>query len=112
MARNVQLIQRLVVAAALLSTAATTTAGCRQSPPPPPKTAAIDPDPFERDRVAMDRREYGIAVELLREALARRPADLGAHYRVGVSASYLDHHDEARSEFEWVVAHGAPRAPE
>jgi len=112
MARNVQLIQRLVVATVLLSTAATTTAGCRQSPPPPPKAAAIDPDPFERARVAMDRREYGIAVELLRQALARRPADLGTHYRLGVSASYLDHNDEARSEFEWVVAHGAPGAPE
>ena len=60
----------------------------------------------------MDRHEYAIAVELLREALVRRPADLEAHYRLGVSSSHLDHQDEAGRELEWVVAYGAPGAPE
>ena len=60
----------------------------------------------------MDRHEYAIAVEKLREAVARRPADLEAHYRLGVSASHLDRDDEAGKEFEWVVAHGVPGTPE
>jgi hypothetical protein len=60
----------------------------------------------------MDRREYGVAVALLREAVARRPADLEAHYRLGVSASHVDQLDEGSREFEWVVAHGEPGAPE
>ena len=116
MAGSVQLMDRLVIAAILLVTVGSvmTAAGCRQSPlpPPPPKTASIDPDPLARARVAMDRHEYGVAVGLLRAALVRRPADFEAHYRLGVSASHLDHHAEAGQEFEWVMAHGAPGGPE
>jgi hypothetical protein len=63
-------------------------------------------------REAMDRRDYVTAAPLLREALARRPADLEAHYRLGVSASQLDQVDEAGREFEWVVTHGEPGASE
>ena len=114
MAGSVQLIDRLVMAVVVLVTLgpALTVAGCGQSPPARPKTESIDPDPLARARVAMDRHEYRVAVGLLRDALVRRPADLEAHYRLGVSASHLDHHEEARKEFEWVVAHGAPGAPE
>jgi len=116
MAGNVQLTGRLVIAGFLLATVgpAMTATGCGQSPspPPPPKAAAVVPDPLARARVAMDRHEYGVAMGLLREALVRRPADLEAHYRLGVSASHLDKPDEASKEFEWVVAHGRPRAPE
>ena len=60
----------------------------------------------------MDRRNYGAAAQLLREVLIRHPADLQAHYRLGVSASHLDQVDEAGREFEWVVAHGEPGAAE
>ena len=84
-----------------------------QSPTPdvarPPAAAS---DPMERAWEAMGRRDYDVAVGLLREALARRPADLEAHYRLGVSASHLDRVDEAAREFEWVVAHGEPGTPE
>ena len=104
--------QLTVFACVLLATLATTAAGCRPSPSPPPQAASLDLDPLARARDAMDRHEYAIAVELLREALVRRPADLEAHYRLGVSASHLDHLDEAGKEFEWVVAHGAPGRPE
>ncbi len=85
---------------------------CRENPPKPPKTVVEDLEPLTGARAAMDRRDYGVAVGLLREAVVRRPADLEAHYRLGVSASYLDHKDEATKEFEWVVAHGVPGAPE
>lgn len=60
----------------------------------------------------MERQDYPAAIELLREAAARRDDDLEVHYRLGVSASYLERVDEASREFEWVVAHGEPRAAE
>ena len=95
----------------MISTALTG-AGCRQAPPPPLNAVSNDPEPLTKAREAMDRREYGVAVGLLREALARRPDDFEAHYRFGVSASHLDRPDEASQAFEWVVAHGQPGAPE
>jgi hypothetical protein len=114
MAGSVQLTSRLVIAGVLLATVgpAMTLAGCRQSPPPPSKSISIAPDPLANARTAMDRHEYGAAAGLLRETLVRRPADLEAHYRLGVSASHLDRQDEARKEFEWVVAHGGAGTPE
>jgi len=86
--------------------------GCRQTLPDPPKTVPVALDPMVQAREAMDRRDYTAAAPLLRDALARHPADLEAHYRLGVSASHLDQVDEAGREFEWVVAHGAPGASE
>ena len=93
--------------------AALIAAGCRESPAPrPPRALAIDIEALDKARHAMGRREYVVAVPLLREALTRRPDDLETHYRLGVSASHLDHQREARKEFEWVVSHGRPGAPE
>jgi hypothetical protein len=115
MARDLQLRRRPLVVAAILVgmvSAALIAAGCRQSPPQPPKAEVADPEPLAKAREAMHRRDYDTAVGLLREALARRPADLEAHYRFGVSASHLDRPDEASRAFEWVVAHGEPGAPE
>jgi len=86
--------------------------GCQQTSPEPPKTVATAPEPIVQAREAMDRRDYAAAAPLLRDALARHPADLEAHYRLAVSASHLDQVDEAGREFEWVVAHGEPGAPE
>ena len=60
----------------------------------------------------MGKRDYVTAAPLLRDALARHPANLEVHYRLAVSASHLDQVDEAEREFEWVVAHGEPAAPE
>jgi hypothetical protein len=114
MAGSIQLSGPVVIAAVLLATLglATTTAGCRQSPPPPPKAVSIEPEPLAEAREAMRRREYRVALELLRKAVARRPADFEAHYRFGVSASHLHQSEEASREFEWVVAHGKPGAQE
>ena len=60
----------------------------------------------------MDRRDYAAAVDFLRDALARQPSDLEAHYRLGVSTSHLDKVDDAAREFEWVVTNGAQGRPE
>jgi hypothetical protein len=86
--------------------------GCRQTPPPPPTSASADVDPLVQAREAMERRDHDAAIPLLREAVARRPADVEAHYRLGVSASHLDQVDEASRAFAWVVAHGDGATPE
>lgn len=103
-----------MVAALLVGTAGgvLTAMGCHRSPPQPPTVEVASPEPLAKAREAMDRRDYDAAVALLREALVRDPAELEAHYRLGVSASHLDRLDEASQAFEWVVAHGRPGAPE
>jgi hypothetical protein len=98
-----------VVAMAIITL---TASGCRQSPPQPPKALAVVTDSMATAREAMARRDYPAAITLLREVVARHPGDLEAHYRLGVSASQLDRLDDTRREFEWVVAHGDPGAPE
>jgi hypothetical protein len=115
MARTEQLTgRRVVINAALLVTlsAVLVAAGCRQTPAPQLPKAIVESDPLDRAREAMDRRDYGGAVVLLHETMARRPDDFEAHYRLGVSSSHLDRGDEASREFEWVVAHGAPGTAE
>ena len=74
--------------------------GCRQTLPDPSKAVPIALDPLVQAREAMARRDYAAAASLLRDALARRPDDLEAHFRLGVSASHLDQVDEAGREFE------------
>ena len=91
---------------------ALTVGGCRESRQQPPKAAVAQADPLAMAREAMARRDYGAAVTLLTDAVARRPEDLEVHYRLGVSASQLDRVDDAGREFEWVVAHGQPDAAE
>ena len=113
MAGSVELSRRLVIAAILLiPMSAATVTGCRESSIPESAKTIADVEPLAKARKAMDRREYDVAVELLREVVARGPADLEAHYRLGVSASYLDQADEASREFEWVVAYGVSEAAE
>jgi hypothetical protein len=86
--------------------------GCRESRPPTPKAVVAEADPLTEARAAMGRHDYGGALLLLRNVIVRDPANLEAHYRLGVSASHLDHADEAAREFDWVVAHGAEGAAE
>ncbi len=57
-------------------------------------------------RVAMDARDFARAIARLHDVLASDADNLEAHYRLGVSASYLGRSDDATREFEWVVAHG------
>lgn len=56
--------------------------------------------------------DYATSARLLRQALQADPGRFEAHYRLGVSASHLQLIEEATREFEWVVAHGSPRAEE
>ncbi len=93
------------------TTTTLTASGCRESRPQPPK-AAVESDSLAAAREAMGRHDYAAAVTLLRETLAKQSADVEAHYRLAVSTSHLDQPDEAAREFEWVVAHAQPDAPE
>jgi len=77
--------------------------GC-QGTPSTPKVAPADP--LAPAREAMERGDYAGAATLLRKFLASNPDSLEAHYRLGVSATYLEPKDEAIREFKWVVAHG------
>jgi hypothetical protein len=94
-----------------MTTTTLTAAGCRESRPQPPK-AEVEIDPLAAAREAMGRHDYAAAVTFLRQTLARQSADVEAHYRLAVSRSHLDQLDEAGREFEWVVAHAPPGAPE
>jgi hypothetical protein len=103
------LIRALALALAFLS------AACQSSPPTPaaPRAVAPQPDLLAEARAAMERGEYERAAGLLRDVVATRPTSLEAHFRLGVSASYVDALEaEAVREFEWVVAHAPADSPE
>lgn len=95
----------------LLALGAALLAGCGERPRPQPRAAAA-PDLLSQAREAMTRGDYSTSVGLLRQVLAERPDHFEAHYRLAVSASWLDLTEEAEAQFEWVVAHGAPDSPE
>ena len=78
----------------------------------PPRAAAPRVDSLTEARAAMARGEYDLAARQLRTVVATRPDSLEAHFRLGVSASYLDLAEEATREFEWVVAHARARSDE
>lgn len=85
---------------------------CQEAPRPQPRVAPPPPDLLGQAREAMARGDYDTSARLLRQVVAGSPANLEAHYRLAVSASWLDLADEAEGQFEWVVAHGAPDSPE
>lgn len=100
--RRIHVVWPLIALAALL-------VSCQGSPPEPKATPA---DPLAQAREAQDRGDYARAAALLRQFLVSHPNSLEAHYRLGVSASYLNLRDETIREFQWVVAQGSPGSPE
>src|SRR5262249_31341887 len=54
---------------------------------------------------AFERQEWSVAASHYRTALQKSSGDLLLHYRLAISASWLDLRDEAMTEFDWVVAH-------
>lgn len=103
MARGVRL--------ALLAIIAVLTAGCQETPRLQPRVAP-PPDLLGQAREAMAREDYETSAGLLRQVIAGAPNNVEAHYRLAVSASWLDLTDEAEEQFQWVVAHGAPGSAE
>lgn len=84
--------------------------GCQEAPRRQPRVAP--PDLLGQAREAMARGDYDTSASLLRQVVGGSPDNLEAHYRLAVSASWLDLTDEAEDQFEWVVAHGAPDSAE
>ncbi len=86
-------------------------AGCRQpSSSVPPATTEVDH--AEEGRKAFARQDWGSAASHFRIALQTSPEDLGLHYGLAISASWLDIRDEAVREFQWVLAHAAAGSEE
>jgi hypothetical protein len=89
-------------------------AGCQEAPPPghvAHAVVAVSDDPAADARAAMARGDWPATGKLLRLALTREPQSLDLHYRLAIAATYLDDHDEAMREFQWVAAH-APEGSE
>jgi len=71
--------------------------------PSAPATAEVDH--AAEGHKAFARQEWNVAASHYRPALQKSPGDLLLHYRLAISASWLDLRDEAMTEFDWVVAH-------
>ena len=87
--------------------AALSLAGCQGAPPAEPVVSvAVDVggDVAAEARAAMVRGDWPVAARLLRTALTREPQSLNLHYRLAISATHLDAHEEAVREFQWVEA--------
>jgi hypothetical protein len=84
---------------------------CQEAPRPQPRVVPLL-DLLGQAREAMGRGDYDTSARLLRQVVAGSPDNLEAHFRLAVSASWLDLTDEAEGQFEWVVAHGAPDSAE
>jgi hypothetical protein len=96
---------------ALLALVAALIVGCQETPRLQPRVAT-PPDLLGQAREAMARQDYETSAGLLRQVIAGAPNNVEAHYRLAVSASWLDLTDEAEEQFQWVVAHGAPGSAE
>jgi hypothetical protein len=53
---------------------------------------------------AFERSDWVPAARMLREALAKEPANLKLHYSLAITATHLDLIEEAVREFQWVLA--------
>jgi hypothetical protein len=70
------------------------------------------PAPAEAARSAMASRDWAAAAALFRQAIGKTPDDAALHYDLAICASYLDLHDEAAREFQWVLAHAVAGSEE
>jgi hypothetical protein len=52
---------------------------------------------------AFERSDWVPAARMLREALAKEPANLNLHYALAITATHLDLIEEAVREFQWVL---------
>ena len=67
--------------------------------------ATVEIDHAAEGHKAFERQDWSAAASHYRAALQTSAGDLLLHYRLAISASWLDLRDEAMTEFDWVVAH-------
>lgn len=81
-------------------------AGCQNSPPPPAATSsAVSVDHAAEARKAFAARDWARAAPHFRAAIALDPGSLTLHHGLATCASWLGLIDEAKVEFNWVLAH-------
>jgi hypothetical protein len=87
-------------------------AGCQNTAPPPASTNAISVDHAAEARNAFAARDWAKAAPHFRAAIAADPGSLTLHHGLATCASWLGLIDEAKVEFNWVLAHAAAGSPE
>ena len=79
-------------------------AGC-QNAPQPATTNAVSIDHAAEARKAFAARDWATAAPHFRAAIALDPGSLTLHHGLATCASWLGLLDEAKTEFNWVLAH-------
>jgi tetratricopeptide repeat protein len=80
-------------------------AGCQNAPPPPASSNALSVDHAAEARKAFAARDWATAAQHFRAAIAVDPGSLSLHHGLATCASWLGLTDEAKVEFNWVLAH-------
>jgi hypothetical protein len=94
---------RYVAIAVLISAAALT--GCQNTAPPASVNTAVATDHAAEARKAFAARDWATAAPHFRAAIALDPGSLTLHHGLATCASWLGLMDEAKVEFNWVLAH-------
>ena len=103
---------RLAAGLVLLGMGVVVAAGCQQSSSTRPAPPIAEVDHAAEGHRAFDRQEWATAASHYRLALQKTQDNLSIHYRLAISASWIDLRDEATAEFEWVVANAAASSEE
>jgi hypothetical protein len=80
-------------------------AGCQNTAPPAPVGKAVAVDHAAEARKAFAERNWAAAAPHFRAAIALDPGSLTLHHGLATCASWLGLIDEAKAEFNWVLAH-------
>jgi hypothetical protein len=96
----------------LLIGAAVGLASCQNTAPPPASSNAVSVDHSAEARNAFAARDWGKAAPHFRAAIAVDPGSLTLHHGLATCASWLGLLDEAKAEFNWVLAHAPAGSPE
>ena len=79
--------------------------GCQNTPPPASVSQAVAIDHAAEARKAFAARDWAKAAPHFRAAIALDPGSLTLHHGLATCASWLGLIDEAKVEFNWVLAH-------
>jgi hypothetical protein len=85
--------------------AAVALTGCQNAAPPAPVNKAVAIDHAAEARKAFAARDWATAATHFRAAIALDPGSLTLHHGLATCASWLGLIEEAKVEFNWVLAH-------
>lgn len=87
-------------------------AGCQNAPPTTATSNAVSIDHAAEARKAFAARDWATAAPHFRAAIALDSGSLTLHHGLATCASWLGLLDEAKAEFNWVLAHAPAGSPE